>query len=143
MKRRMFSITLSAAVALSAGAALAQPKEIRIAHIMGKTGALEAYAKQSSVGFMMGLDYATGGTMMVAGKKLVVIEKDDQGKADIGKTLLAQAYADDKVDLAVGTTSSAVALAMLPVAEEAKKILLIEPAVADAITGDKWNKYTN
>eukprot|EP01035_Chromulina_nebulosa_P029998 gene29999-biopygen19188 len=30
---------------------------------------------------------------------------------------------------------------MLPVAEEYKKILLVEPAVADAITGDKWNKY--
>jgi branched-chain amino acid transport system substrate-binding protein len=27
------------------------------------------------------------------------------------------------------------------VAEEYKKVLLVEPAVADAITGDKWNKY--
>jgi branched-chain amino acid transport system substrate-binding protein len=27
------------------------------------------------------------------------------------------------------------------VAEENKKILLVEPAVADSITGDKWNKY--
>jgi branched-chain amino acid transport system substrate-binding protein len=90
---------------------------------------------------MMGLDYATGGTMTVAGRKIVVIERDDQGKPDLGKNLLAAAYADDKVDLAVGTTSSAVALAMLPVAEENKKLLLVEPAVADAITGDKWNKY--
>ena len=32
-------------------------------------------------------------------------------------------------------------MALLPVAEEYKKILLVEPAVADAITGDKWNKY--
>jgi branched-chain amino acid transport system substrate-binding protein len=30
---------------------------------------------------------------------------------------------------------------MLPVAEEYKKILVVEPAVADSITGDKWNKY--
>ena len=90
---------------------------------------------------MMGLDYATGGTMMVNGRKIVVIEKDDQGKPDLGKSLLATAYSDDKVDLAVGPTSSGVALAMLPVAEEYKKILLVEPAVADSITGDKWNKY--
>ncbi|MBU3653407.1 MAG: ABC transporter permease [Limnohabitans sp.] len=115
--------------------------EIRIAHIYSKTGPLEAYGKQTAVGFNMGLDYATGGTMMVAGKKLVVIEKDDQGKPDLGKSLLAAAYADDKADLAVGPTSSGVALAMLPVAEEYKKILLVEPAVADSITGDKWNKY--
>ena len=115
--------------------------EIRIAHVYSKTGPLEAYGKQTAVGFNMGLDYATGGTMMVAGKKLVVIEKDDQGKPDLGKSLLAAAYADDKADLAVGPTSSGVALAMLPVAEEYKKILLVEPAVADSITGDKWNKY--
>ena len=121
--------------------ALAQAKEIRIAHIYSKTGPLEAYGKQTATGFMMGLDYATGGTMMVSGKKLVVIEKDDQGKPDVGKSLLAAAYGDDKVDLAVGPTSSGVALAMLPVAEEYKKILLVEPAVADSITGDKWNKY--
>jgi branched-chain amino acid transport system substrate-binding protein len=121
--------------------AFAQTKEIRIALIASKTGPLEAYAKQSIVGFMMGLDYATGGTMMVAGKKLVVLEKDDQGKPDVGKSLLAAAYGDEKVDVAVGPTASPVALAMLPVAEEYKKILLVEPAVADSITGDKWNKY--
>ena len=90
---------------------------------------------------MMGLDYATGGTMTVAGKKLVVIEKDDQGKPDLGKAALAEAYADDKVDIAVGPTTSRVALAMLPVAEEYKKVLIVEPAVADVITGEKWNRY--
>jgi branched-chain amino acid transport system substrate-binding protein len=70
-----------------------------------------------------------------------VLEKDDQGKPDVGKSLLAAAYSDDKADLAVGPTSSGVALALLPVAEEHKKILLVEPAVADSITGDKWNRY--
>jgi len=128
--------------ALPFGAAFAQNKgEVKIALIASKSGPLEAYAKQTIVGFNLGLEYATGGTMMVNGKKLVVIEKDDQGKPDVGKNLLAQAYADDKVDIAVGPTASPVALAMLPVAEEYKKILLVEPAVADSITGDKWNKY--
>ncbi len=143
MQRRLFQTTLIAsALSLAALAAVAQSKnEVKIAIIASKTGALEAYAKQTIVGFQMGLDYATGGTMAVAGKKLVVIEKDDQGKPDVGKAQLAAAYADDKVDIAVGPTASPVALAMLPVAEEYKKILLVEPAVADSITGDKWNKY--
>src|SRR5450830_707203 len=146
MHRRIW-ITHAALTAAALGIALASPlvwsqnKEIRIAHIYSKTGPLEAYGKQTATGFMMGLDYATGGTMIVAGKKLVVIEKDDQGKPDLGKSLLAAAYSDDKAALAVGPTSSGVALAMLPVAEEYKKILLVEPAVADSITGDKWNKY--
>jgi branched-chain amino acid transport system substrate-binding protein len=142
--RRAVQATVIAAgvcASLVSGAAFAQSNEIKIAHIYSKTGPLEAYGKQTQTGFMMGLDYATGGTMMVAGKKITVIEKDDQGKPDQGKSLLAAAYGDDKVDLAVGPTASPVALAMLPVAEEYKKILLVEPAVADSITGDKWNKY--
>ncbi|GAB1386259.1 substrate-binding domain-containing protein [Melaminivora sp.] len=138
MQRR--TLVALAAFATLSGTALAQ-SEIRIAHIYSKTGPLEAYGKQTQAGLLMGLDYATGGTMAVNGKKLVLIERDDQGKPDLGKSLLAAAYSDDKADLAVGPTSSGVALAMLPVAEEYKKILLVEPAVADAITGDKWNKY--
>ena len=138
MKRR----TLVALASLAATAAPAFAADtIRIAHVHSVTGPLEAYGKQTQVGLMMGLNYATGGTMMVAGKKLEVIEKDDQGKPDLGKSLLAAAFADDGAALAVGPTSSGVALAMLPVAEEYKKILLVEPAVADSITGDKWNKY--
>ncbi len=129
--------TLAAATSL----AFAQAKELKIAHIYGKTGALEAYAKQSHTGLMMGLEYLTGGKMELLGRKIVVIEKDTQLKPDIGKAALAAAFGDDKVDIAIGPVSSGVALAMLPVAEEYKKILLVEPAVADSITGDKWNRY--
>jgi len=143
--RRTFAVRacgLAAVLAAAWGpsAAMAQ-QEIRIAHVYSKTGPLEAYGKQTQAGLMMGLEYATGGAMAVAGKKLVVIEKDDQGKPDLGKSQLATAYSDDKADLAVGPSASGVALAMLPVAEEYKKVLIVEPAVADSITGDKWNKY--
>jgi branched-chain amino acid transport system substrate-binding protein len=124
---------------LFAGAAAAQ--DIKIALIYGKTGPLEAYAKQTETGLRMGLEYATKGTMAIDGRKIVLITKDDQTKPDVAKTALAEAYEDDKVDLAIGTTSSAAALAMLPVAEERKKILIVEPAVADQITGEKWNRY--
>ena len=139
---RRHLIAFAALTAIAApGVVLAQSSEIRIAHVYSKTGPLEAYGKQTQVGLMMGLAYATDGTMMVNGKKIVVIEKDDQGKPDLGKSLLAAAYSDDKAALAIGPSSSGVALAMLPVAEEYKKVLLVEPAAADSITGDKWNKY--
>jgi len=130
---------LAVAMALAAGTVSAQ--DIKIAHVYDKTGVLEAYAKQTQTGLMMGLQYATKGTMMVNGHKLVLIERDSQGKPDVGKSQLASAFADDKADIAIGPTSSGTALAMLPVAEEYKKILLVEPAVADSITGDKWNRY--
>ena len=139
--KRLTTLLAAATLACVSGLAFAQAKEIKIAHVYDKTGALEAYAKQTQVGLMMGLEYATGGTMTVLGRKIVVIEKDSQLKPDVGKAQLAAAFGDDKADLAIGPTGSGVALAMLPVAEEYKKILIVEPAVADSITGDKWNRY--
>ena len=79
--------------------------------------------------------------MTIDGRKIVLIAKDDQSKPDLAKTALAEAYEDDGAEIAIGTSSSAAAIAMLPVAEEHKKILIVEPAVADQITGDKWNRY--
>ena len=67
--------------------------------------------------------------------------EDDQLKPDVSKQKVTKLYADDKVDLVVGTTSSAAALAVLPVAAEFKKVLIVEPAVADSITGENWNRY--
>jgi branched-chain amino acid transport system substrate-binding protein len=130
----------AAAASLVTGAAYAAD-DLKIALIYGKTGPLEAYAKQTETGLRLGFEYATKGTMAVDGRKIVIITKDDQGKPDLAKAALSEAYQDDKVDLAIGTTSSAAALAILPIAEENKKVLIVEPAVADQITGDKWNRY--
>ena len=134
------AVLLAAPVlALTAPAAVA--KDIKICLIAGKTGPLEAYAKQTEAGFMMGLEFLTKGTMQIGADKLEVIVKDDQLKPDRGKTLLEECYADDKADIAVGSTGSPITLAMLPVAEEFKKVLIVEPAVADSITGARWNRY--
>jgi branched-chain amino acid transport system substrate-binding protein len=141
VKKFFAGLFVAASVAALVAVAPAQAADLKIALIYSKTGPLEAYAKQTETGFNLGLEYLTGGTMILDGRKIVVIPKDDQGKPDVAKSLLEQAYADDNVDLAVGTTSSGATLAMLPIAEDAKKILLVEPAVADSITGDKWNRY--
>ncbi len=136
---RRSTLILAGGLLLAGPAAAQQP--LKIALIYGKTGPLEAYARQTEAGFMLGLEYATKGTMEIDGRKIQVILKDDQLKPDLAKAALEQAYGDDKVDIAVGTSSSGAALAMLPIAEEYKKILIVEPAVADQITGDKWNRY--
>jgi len=136
-------VSTAMVLALAAGPALAQDDDgvIRIAHVYGQTGALEAYATQSHRGLMMGLEYATDGTMEINGLPIEVLEYDTQLQPETGRALLAQAYGDDGADIAVGPVSSGVALAMLPVAEEYGRILLVEPAVADSITGSEWNRY--
>jgi branched-chain amino acid transport system substrate-binding protein len=135
------AVALLAAATIALAAAPTHADDLKVALIYGKTGPLEAYAKQTETGLRLGFEFATKGTMTVDGRKIVIITKDDQGKPDLSKAALAEAYQDDKADIAIGTTSSAAALADLPIAEENKKILIVEPAVADQITGDKWNRY--
>jgi branched-chain amino acid transport system substrate-binding protein len=134
-------ILVGALIGYSLAGGVAAAQDIKIALISSKTGPLEAYAKQTEAGFNLGLEFLTGGTMSVNGRKIVVLPKDDQGKPDLAKTLLEQSFADDNADLAVGTSSSGAALAMLPVAQDQGKVLIVEPAVADQITGDKWNRF--
>jgi len=114
---------------------------IKIANIEALSGAFEQFGNQSRTGFQLGMEYATQGTMNLIGRPVEIIVKDSQIKPAVGKQLLTEAYKDDKVDLAVGPTSSAVAMAMLPVPLEFKKILVVEPAVSDTITGKDSNRY--
>jgi len=114
---------------------------IKIGIIQGLSGPYEIYGKAEVTGFKMGLEYFTHGTNKILGRDVKLFVEDTQLKAARAKMLLTKLYSDDKVDLAVGPTSSGVALAVLPVARDFKKILIVEPAVADAITGSHWNRY--
>ncbi|MGD8739566.1 MAG: substrate-binding domain-containing protein [Desulfobacterales bacterium] len=114
---------------------------IKIGIIQGISGPYEIYGKAEVTGFKMGLEYFTNGTNKIMGRDVEILVEDTQLKADRAKMLLTKLYSDDKVDLAIGPTSSGVALAVLPVAQEFKKILIVEPAVADSITGKNWNRY--
>ena len=132
--------TIASVVALT-GAAWAQ-EPVKIALIHGLSGSsFEAFSKQAQTGFEMGIEYATGGTNEIKGRPVEIIVKDTQFKPDVARAVLAEAYGDDDVLLAVGATSSGVTLGMLPIAEEYEKILIVEPAVADSLTGPDSNRY--
>ena len=114
---------------------------IKVGIIQGLSGPYEIYGKAEVTGFKMGLEYFTNGTNKIIGRDVRLFVEDTQLKAARAKMLLTKLYSDDKVDLAIGPTSSGVALAVLPVAQQFKKILIVEPAVADSITGKFWNRY--
>ena len=140
--KKMLTLLVAVSLVLGVGSLKAMAAEpIKIALMVDLTGFLEAYAKQTVNGFNLGMEYATKGSMKVLGRPIQIIIKDTQGKPDFGKQMMTEAFKDDKVDLAVGGTASPVALAMLPVAKEFKKIFIVEPAVADSITGEAWNRY--
>lgn len=114
---------------------------IKIGILASLSGALESYGKDTVTGFELGLEYATKGTKEVAGRRIEVIAEDTTTKPDVAKQKALKLLEQDKVDILVGCSSSADALAVLPLAQEYKRIMVVEPAVADSITGAQWNKY--
>jgi branched-chain amino acid transport system substrate-binding protein len=114
---------------------------IKIGVLASTTGALEVYGKQTLAGFELGLDYATDGTRTVNGHPIEFIVEDTETKPDVAVQKATKLLEEDKVDILVGATSSGDTLAVLPLAEEYQKVMVVEPAVADSITGANWNKY--
>ena len=140
--RFLISVALLVLAAGDPAVAFAQAP-VKIGLVQSFTGSevYAVYSRQVKRGFDLGLEYATSGTMELLDRKIEVLEEDDQSKPDVARQKLTKLYADDNVDLVVGTTSSVATLAVLPVAAEFKKVLVVEPAVADPITGENWNRY--
>ncbi|MCH7320303.1 substrate-binding domain-containing protein [Solibacillus sp. MA9] len=114
---------------------------IKVGVLASLTGALESYGKQTKNGFELGLEYATEGTMEVEGRKIEVVWEDTETKPEVAVQKATKLLEDDAVDFLVGSSSSGDTLAVLPLAEEYEKIMIVEPAVADSITGSEFNPY--
>lgn len=114
---------------------------IKVGVLASLSGALESYGKQTKQGFELGLDYATNGKMEVAGKKIEVVWEDTETKPEVAVQKATKLLEDDGVDFLVGSSSSGDTLAVLPLAEEYEKIMIVEPAVADSITGAEFNPF--
>jgi len=122
----------------AAGAADAKAP-VNVGLIYSKTGLLGGYGLEYAEGFAVGLDYATHGTGMAAGHKIVVTEQDDAGDpakaVAAAKDLIGQGY-----KIIAGSTSSGVALQMAPLAADNKVLFISGPAAVDGVTGN--NRFT-
>ncbi|MBM7659838.1 branched-chain amino acid transport system substrate-binding protein [Bacillus mesophilus] len=125
----------------SGGEETVEKETIKIGVLASMTGALEAYGKQTVNGFELGLDYATDGTGEINGQKIEFIVEDTETKPEVAIQKATKLLEEDEVDFLVGSSSSGDTLAVLPLAEEYETVMVVEPAVADSITGSEWNKY--
>lgn len=136
-------LLLIASLALSACSqgASSSSDTIKIGILTSQTGILEAYGHQMIKGFEIGLDYATNGTREINGKKIEIIIRDTQTDPQVAVQQATELYENENIDILVGAASSGDTLAVLPLAETYERIMIVEPAVADMITGSEWNPY--
>jgi branched-chain amino acid transport system substrate-binding protein len=117
-------------------------EELVIGLMTDKSGALAIYGPSQTNGFYLGLEYATEGTMTVAGRPIRVIERDNASDTETGVAQARELIEAEGADILVGNVSSGVALAVIPVAEENNVIFIAEPAAAPQITAENFSPNT-
>jgi branched-chain amino acid transport system substrate-binding protein len=119
-----------AAATLLASAAQAQ-ETVKVGLILPMTGPSASTGKQ--IDAAVKLYQAVNGTT-VAGKKVEVILKDDTGVADITKRLAQELVVNDKVAFLAGFGLTPLALAVAPIATQAKVPEIVMAAGTSTIT---------
>ena len=91
-------------------------------------------------GFRMGVNEinAKGG---VLGKKIEIVTRDEQFKPDVALAMAKELIMREKVDLLLGTISSASALAISDLAKREKVPFLVTYAKSEKITGALGHRY--
>ncbi len=146
----------AAATQASTGLTCAQP--IKIGLITDMSGALAIYGTMIPRSFMLGMEYATGAAGS-AGQKfdfkqtqendfkldnctIQVFVRDDASTPATTTTVANELIDVEKVNILVGTVSSAATATLQGIALQNKIPLIVAPAAANDITGSGFNQYT-
>jgi len=112
---------------------------INIGVVYSATGPQTAYGRQYVTGFTAGLAYATSGTSRIGERSINVTYADDAGDPDraaaAAELMIGQGYR-----VIAGSTTSASALRIAPIATRHRVLFVSGSAASDAITGA--NRYT-
>ncbi len=140
MKRLRVSLIALTTWLLLFGYASAQDQPIKLGVQFIMSGKLGGYGKNGERAILMAMDEinAAGG---ILGRKVEALFADTQLKSDVAVKNAGKFVLEDKVDFMVGPTSSAVATALIDLAEKYKKILVLTQAASEEMTSSKFSPY--
>ena len=118
---------------LFGGTALAQNQAVKIGVLDDMSG---PYAENTGPGDVAAARFAIadfGGSVL--GKPIELVSADFQSKVDVGVGIAKRWYDDENVDLILGIPNSAIALALVKVAEEKNRIVMPTAAATSELTG--------
>ena len=117
------------------------PQAIRVGVLTTQSGPLDYYGTMQIRGLKLGIDYATNGTQQVTGRPIQLLIEDDAGDPTTAGRKARELIEQQDVHILQGCVSSAATIVVAGVAQEYRRVLLVEPAAADSITGEHWNRY--
>lgn len=130
MKKRHLLATLFPALIALPSLALAQVENFKIGLILPMTGPFASTGRQIDAAVKL---YAAQNGSTVAGRKVEVILKDDQGIPDQTKRLAQELVLNDKVSVLAGFGITPSALAVGPIATQSKTPAVIMAAATSSI----------
>lgn len=114
---------------------------IKIGVVASRAGPLDYYGMMQVQGLELGIEYATQGSWEVASRRIELRVEEDAGDPATGGQKARALIENWGAHILQGCTSSAVTIVVAGIAQEYRRLLLVEPASADSITGEHFNRY--
>ncbi|MBN2403083.1 MAG: ABC transporter substrate-binding protein [Spirochaetes bacterium] len=113
---------------------------IKIGFVDTYSGPAAVFGNETLEGFQMVIDEvnAKGG---VLGKQIEFVKRDDSFKPDVALSMAKELVMKEKVDILIGTVSSAAALAVSDFASKEKIPFFVTNAKSERITGEFGHRY--
>ena len=149
--RKLTLITLALLMALSLVLAPAAPRAaeaqgdgdvLKIGMLTDLSAALALYGIELENGFTLGLEYATNGTMEIAGRPVEIVVRDYANDAELAATQARELIEVEGVEVLVGAPSSGVTQGLVSVAAEYDVVLMAGPAADPSLTGEYFQPTT-
>ena len=125
---------------LFGAAASAQNNAVKIGVLDDMAG---LYADNTGPGDVASVKFAIadfGGSVL--GKPIELVTADFQNKVDVGAGIAKRWYDDENVDMILGIPNSALALALVRVAEEKNRIIMPTAAATSELTGKSCGSHS-
>ncbi|MBB3639164.1 MULTISPECIES: ABC transporter substrate-binding protein [Variovorax] len=139
MKKTVVFSAISLAIALATGAAQAQDK-VKIGFITDMSSLYaDVEGKNGALAIQMAIDDFGG---KVNGMPIELLQADHQNKADIAASKAREWIDTQGLTMLFGGTSSGTGLAMAKVAQEKKRVFIVNGAGSSALTNEQCSPYT-
>lgn len=119
----------------------AAQRPIKVGVLSAQSGPLAHYGKTAVEGLRLGIEYATGGTWEIAGRKITLHVRDDGGDPIFAEEQARILIEQEQVDLLQGSTSSTAAIKIARVAQEHQRLFVVAVAATDVLTAEWFNPY--
>ena len=133
-------VALGAGVLLAPAMSAAQDGAVKIGVLDDMSG---PYSENTGPGDLLAVRMAVadfGGSVL--GKPIEVVSADMQNKVDVGVGIARRWYEQDQVDLIIGIPHSAIALAVVRLAEEKNRLVMPTAAATAELTGKACSAHS-